>query len=197
MIRQPVLFRAFSALVVSLLFAVALPGVALAEAGFQFGVPNRNFPDDEDVNGMRASLLWGKNRKTSGFDLGLFSVSQTEVRSGLAIVGGISRVTGKSDGAVALSFMNYHTGEDSGANLAFVNMVNDTRNAFNMGFVQIAQGETAADLGALNISKKSKFQIGFVNITEQIDGLQIGFINMAENGFFPFFPLFNYAKQPD
>ena len=46
-----------------------------------------------------------------------------------------------------------------------------------------------------NVSKKSQFQIGFINITEEITGFQLGFINMAENGFFPFFPFFNYAKK--
>ena len=185
-------------LFVSLLaFALIVPGAAFAEAGFQLGVPDRNFPDDESVNGMRVSIFWGKNQQTSGFDLGLFSVSQTHVRSGFALVGGISRVTGKSDGAANLAFMNYHTGEDRGANLAFLNIVNDTRNAFNLGFVQIADGQTSADLGALNVSKRSNVQVGFVNITERIDGFQLGILNMAENGFFPFFPFFNYPKKAD
>ena len=105
--------------VLSLAFALIVPGAAFADADFQLGVPGRNFPDDESVDGMRLSILWGKNQQTSGFDLGLFSVSQAHVRSGFALVGGISRVTGKSDGAANLSFMNYHSGEDRGANLAF------------------------------------------------------------------------------
>ena len=183
--------------VLSLAFALIVPGAAFADADFQFGVPGRNFPDDESVDGMRVSILWGKNRQTSGFDLGFFSVSQTHVRSGFALVGGISRVTGRSDGAANLSFMNYHSGEDRGANLAFVNMVNDTRGAFNLGFVQIAQGQTSVDVGALNVSKRSNFQVGFVNVTDRIDGFQLGFLNVAENGIFPVFPLFNYPKKAD
>jgi len=183
--------------VLSLAFALIVPGAAFADADFQLGVPGRNFPDDESVDGMRVSILWGKNQQTSGFDLGLFSVSQAHVRSGFALVGGISRVTGRSDGAANLSFMNYHSGEDRGANLAFVNMVNDTRNAFNLGFVQIAKGQTSVDVGALNVSKRSNFQVGFVNVTDRIDGFQLGFLNMAENGIFPVFPLFNYPKKAD
>lgn len=107
----------------------------------------------------------------------------------------MSRVTEKSDGAVALSLINFHSGSDRGANLAFVNMLNNTKDAFNLGFIQIAEGETSADLGGLNISKKSRIQIGFVNITQEITGFQFGFLNMAENGFFKFFPIFNYAKK--
>ncbi len=181
---------------VLLVFSLLVPATALAEAGFQFGIPNRNFPEDESVNGMRLSFLWGNNQETSGFDLGLFSVSQTQTRSGLALIGGVSRVTGNTDGAANFSFMNYHSGRDQGLNAAFINMVNNTEDAFNLGFVQIAQGRTSVDLGGLNISKQSDVQIGFINITDQIDGFQFGFINMAENGFFKFFPIFNYAKQP-
>ena len=140
--------------------------------------------------------MWGNNQETSGFDLGLFSVSQTQTRSGFALIGGVSRVTGNTDGAANFSFMNYHSGRDQGLNAAFINMVNNTEDAFNLGFVQIAQGRTSVDLGGLNISKQSDVQIGFINITDQIDGFQFGFINMAENGFFKFFPIFNYAKQP-
>ncbi len=181
----------------TLVLGVVLPGAALAETGFQLGLPDRNFPDDDDVKGMRVTLLWGANRKTSGFDLGLFSVAQTDVRSGVALVFGVSRVTEQVDGAVSLSLMNYHTGRDSGFNMAFLNMVNDSSNALNIGFAQIAKGATAVDLGALNVSKKSKFQIGFVNITQEIDGFQFGLVNMADNGFLPFFPFFNYAKRSD
>lgn len=181
------------------LVAIALfllvPSLAAAETGFQFGVPDRNFPDDPAVSGMRLSLLWGNNERMSGFDLGIFSVSQTRVRTGFALVGGMSRVTEKSDGAVALSFINYHSGTDTGANLAFINMLNNTKGAFNSGLIQIAEGETSVDIGGINVSKKSQVQIGFVNVTQEITGFQFGFLNMAENGFFPFFPIFNYAKK--
>jgi len=183
--------------ILPLCFALVLlaPSLAFAETGFQFGVPDRNFPDDPEVSGMRLSILWGNNERTSGFDLGLFSVSQTRVRTGLALVGGMSRVTGSSDGAVALSFINYHSGSDTGANIAFINMLNDTKGAFNSGLIQIAKGETSVDLGGINVSKKSQVQIGFVNVTQEITGFQFGFLNMAENGFFKFFPIFNYPKR--
>ena len=182
-------------LIVIFALSLFLPGVAAADAGFQLGVPNRNFPDEPAVNGMRVSFLWGKNERTKGFDLGLFSLSETTTQSGVALIGGIHRVTGNSEGALSLSLMNYHSGEDRGANLAFINILGDTPGAFNTGLIQIAEGETLFDLGGINVSKKSQFQVGFVNVTQEITGLQFGFLNMAENGFFKFFPIFNYPKK--
>lgn len=168
---------------------------AAAETGFQLGVPNTNVPNDPNVSGMRVSFIWGKNRSTNGFDLGVLSMSETSQLSGLALVGGVSKVTGRMDGGVSLCILNYHTGSDSGVNGAFINLLNDAGNAFNTGFIIYAKGATLADLGGVNISKSSTVQIGFVNITKRIKTFQFGFINMAENGFFPIFPVFNFPKQ--
>ena len=122
-------------------------------------------------------------------------MSETSHLSGLALVGGVSKVTGSMDSGVAFSLVNYHTGSDSGVNGAFINLLNDTSHAFNTGFVIIAKGNTLVDLGGVNVSRSSTVQIGFVNITKQIKSFQFGFINMAENGFLPIFPVFNFPKQ--
>ena len=174
---------------------ILFSNAAAAETGFQLAVPSRNVPDDPQVNGMRFSFLYGKNRSTHGLDVGLLSVSETSELSGLALVGGVSKVTGRMFSGVAFSLVNYHTGSDSGVNGAFINLLNDAGNAFNTGFVTIARGATLVDLGGVNVSKSSTAQIGFVNITKQIKSFQFGFINMAENGFLPMFPVFNFPKQ--
>jgi hypothetical protein len=173
---------------------ILFANVAGAATGFQLGVPNANVPKDPNVNGMRVSFVWGKNASTRGFDLGIFSLSETSTLSGLALVGGVSKVTGQMDGGVALSLINYHTGTDRGVNGAFIVLVNQTPDAFNTGFVIVAQGETGVDLGGVNISNASTAQIGFINMTKRIKGFQFGFINMAENGFLPIFPVFNFPK---
>jgi hypothetical protein len=176
------------------LFLLAAPTLAAAETGFQLGVPNANAPSDPEVNGMRLSFLWGKNQRTRGLDIGLLSVSQTSRFSGVALVAGVSRVTDGMSSGVALSLVNYHSGRDSGMNGAFINILNDADGAFNTGFVTIAQGETLVDLGGINVSDSSTAQIGFINITKEIKSFQFGFVNMAENGFLPFFPIFNFPK---
>ena len=169
-------------------------GAAGATTPFQLGVPNANVPNDPHVNGMRLSFIWGKNSRTDGFDMGILSMSETSQLSGLALVGGVSKVTGGMDGGVAFSLLNYHTGSDSGVNGAFINLLNNA-NGFNTGFVQIAQGTTMVDLGGVNVSQSSTVQIGFINVTKRIKTFQFGFINMAENGFLPIFPVFNFPKQ--
>ena len=51
------------------------------------------------------------------------------------------------------------------------------------------------DLGGLNVSDSSSAQLGFLNITKKLTGVQIGFLNIAENGFLPMFPIFNFPKK--
>src|SRR4026207_560651 len=92
--------------------ARAAAGVPPAR-GFQLGIPNTNVPSDPHVTGMRLSFIWGKNSRQEGFDLGVLSMSETSTFSGLALVGGVSKVTGRMDGGVAFALINYHTGSDS------------------------------------------------------------------------------------
>lgn len=168
---------------------------ALAETGFQLGLPRLNVPNDPSVSGMRLSFVWGENQRTNGLDVGLLSLSETAGFSGVALVAGVSKVTGEMSSAVCFSLINYHTGTDSGMNAAFINLLNETPGAFNTGFVTIAKGTTMVDLGGVNMSKSSTAQIGFINITKEIKSFQFGFLNMAENGFLPIFPVFNFPKN--
>jgi hypothetical protein len=64
-----------------------------------------------------------------------------------------------------------------------------------VGFVNIADGATMVDVGGLNVSNRSTAQVGFINVTKQITGFQFGFLNIAENGFLPVFPIFNFPKN--
>ncbi len=176
------------------LFVVLYASTALAETGFQLAVPNVNLPDDPAVNGMRLSFLHGRNQSMSGFDLGVLSMSETHRMSGLALVAGIHRVNSEMDSGAVFSLVNYHRGRDSGLNGAFINLLHNTEGAFNIGFVNVASDATLADLGGFNMSKRSTAQIGFLNITKEIRSFQFGFLNMAENGFLPIFPIFNFPK---
>jgi len=167
-------------------------GAALADTGFQFAVPNLNLPSDPNVKGVRISLLHGENQSVRGLDFGVLSLSETSRASGVAFIGGVHYVKqGMSNGA-AFSLVNYHTGRDSGMNGGFVNVLNDTSHAFNVGFVTYAEGATLVDLGGINISRSSTVQIGFLNMTDRLESFQFGFLNMADNGFLPIFPVFNF-----
>ena len=174
---------------------VLVAGAAFAETGFQFAVPNANLPSDPNVKGVRISLLWGENQSTRGLDFGILSLSETSRASGVAFIGGVHYVKQRMSSGAAFSLVNYHTGNDSGMNGGFVNLLNDTTGAFNLGFITYAEGTTLVDLGGINISQSSTVQIGFLNMTDRLKGFQFGFLNMAENGFLPIFPVFNFPKN--
>jgi hypothetical protein len=167
---------------------------ALAGAPFEFTAPSLRLPDDPNVDGVRLSLFHGRNQGVRGFDLGLLSLSEASTFSGLSLVAGVHRVTGGMSGGAAFSLVNYHTGHDSGMNGAFINKLNNTENAFNVSFLNIADGTTQVDLGGLNMSNRSLVQLGFLNITNEIRSFQFGFLNVAKNGFLPVFPVINFPK---
>ena len=168
---------------------------AFADTGFQFAVPNANLPRDPNVKGVRISFLRGENQSTRGLDFGILSLSETTHASGVAFIGGVHHVKQDMSGGAAFSLVNYHTGRDSGMNGGFINVLNDTSGAFNLGFITYAEGATLVDLGGINISRGSTVQIGFLNMTKHLKSFQFGFLNMAENGFLPIFPVFNFPKN--
>jgi hypothetical protein len=176
------------------LAALLCASTAFADAAFQFTAPGLRVPNDPAVNGMRLSFLHGKATRVRGFDLGLLSWSEAADFSGVSVGAGINRITGRMSGGAAISLINYHTGSDAGLNAAFINKLNNTEDAFNVSFLNIADGTTQVDLGGLNMSARSTAQIGFVNVTRNIRAFQFGFLNIAENGFLPVFPVVNFPK---
>ena len=181
--------------IVPCLFFLACANLASAETAFQFAAPNHQSPADPNVNGVRFSILHGRNQSVRGLDLGLLSLSETSNLSGLSLVLGMSKVTGEMSGGAAISLFNLHTGSDTGVNAAFINRINSAENALNIGFVNIADSVTLVDVGGLNVSKRSAAQLGFINVTKEITSFQFGFLNIAENGFLPWFPIFNFPRN--
>lgn len=174
---------------------LALSGVALAETGAQFGAPGVRVPSDPNVNGFRFSILYGDNERMSGLDMGLVALSESASLDGVALVLGFHKLRGNMEGGAAFSFANFHGGSDSGLNAAFINKVNNSPEAVDFGFVNLADGHTMVDIGGVNVSGSSTAQLGFINVTSNIKGFQLGFINIAKNGFLPVFPFFNFAPQ--
>ena len=181
--------------VLCLVSVVLLAMPALAEVSFQFTLPGLRNPDDPNVDGFRLSILHGKAENVTGFDLGIFSLSESAKRSGFGLVFGIAKNTSSSAG-LSGAFINLHTGQSSGLNMGFVNSVKTLKDGgANLGMLNITEGFSAVDISGLAISNESNVQVGMVNITEKINHIQIGLLNFAENGFFPVFPLFNYPKK--
>ena len=168
---------------------------ASAQTAAQIAVAGARTPNDPDVNGFRLSFLYGENQKMSGVDFGVLSVSESAELSGIAFVLGIHKLTNGMTRGAAFSLINIHGGNDSGLNAAFINKVNNAKDAVAVGFLNIADGTTLVDIGGLNMAKSSTAQIGFINVADEITGFQFGFLNIAKNGFFPVFPIFNFPKK--
>jgi hypothetical protein len=187
---RPVLFTAL------LTFGILMTsGIASADATAQFAAGGFRGPDDPNVNGLRFVLLYGENDRMSGLDMGFLSLNESVNLSGVALVLGLHKLNGDMTGGAAFSLVNIHDGNDSGLNAAFFNKVNNAEGAVDLGFVNIADGTTLVDIGAVNMAKASTAQLGFINIATEIKGFQLGFINIAENGFLPVFPFFNFPKR--
>jgi hypothetical protein len=180
-------------LLLSTTLLVLLAPVASAGVPFQFAVPGFQAPAGEDVDGMRLVLLHGKNRTVNGLDLGFASFQESHDHSGFSFVLGVSQVTGSSSGC-ACSIVNIHSGSDTGLNAAIVNIVKSVAGGVNAAMLNLTDGSSGVDIGALSISRESNTQIGIVNQTGKINNVQIGLLNIAENGFYPVFPFFNYPK---
>lgn len=177
------------------LVLVSLTSPAYADVAFQFAAPNLRVPESSTVNGVRFSVIHGENQGQHGLDFGLLSMSETSNFSGLGLIFGISRVRTQMSGGAAFSFVNWHSGRDTGMNGAFINVLNNTEGAFNLGFVTVAADRTAVDLGGFNVSRSSTVQIGFINVTDRIESFQFGFLNVAKNGFLPVFPIVNFPRR--
>ncbi|MBD1576839.1 MULTISPECIES: VC2662 family protein [Vibrio] len=153
-----------------------------------------NAPAKNEVKGVRVSALHGQVDKVTGLDVSILGMSQTKDTVGvnIGLFFGGNRVTNSMTGA-SFGLFNIHDGDDLGANLSLVNITNNVRGA-NVSFVNYSEGNTMVDVGAASISDASTVQVGIFNMTKKIEGVQIGLINCAENGFFPCFPIVNFAK---
>lgn len=175
--------------------ALTLSGLTEAATPIQISLPGLNLPAAQQVEGARASLLYGRTSSVKGIDLPVFALSDVNNFTGLqlGIFFGAGRVRNQF-GGVAINALNWHDGQDTGVNLGFVNLTNNVK-GLNWGAVNIARGNALANVGLVNYAERTTFQIGFINATKHLDGLQIGLANYAENGIFPILPLINFKKS--
>lgn len=171
-----------------------LASPAVAETPAQFAAPGLRAPDDPIVNGIRFSVIVGRNESVRGVDFGLISMSETANLTGFSAILGVGKLNGNLEG-MATGIVNLHSGRDRGVNAAFFNQIHTLESGANIGFVNVSDDFTMVDIGGLNVSDSSTVQVGFINVTQRIKGVQIGFLNVASNGFLPVFPFFNFPKN--
>jgi hypothetical protein len=152
-----------------------------------------NAPNSESVAGVRLALFHGVTNEISGVDISVLGLSVTEKTAGVNVgFFGIANVTQDMKG-LSLGLVNWMQGNAAGANIGAINVTNNVKGA-NISAINYSTGNTMVDIGAVSISKRSTVQVGFVNITEKIEGVQLGLFNCAENGFLKCFPIINWAK---
>ncbi len=168
---------------------------AFATTPAQLSLPGSNIPYDQDVAGVRLSLLYGETSNVQGLDI-TFGLTEMDNFTGIEIapffLGG-NKINNEFKG-LAIGLLNWHEGQDTGVNWGGVNFVNNVNGA-NIGFLNITRGESLVDIGFVNYAESTSFQLGFVNATRHLNGLQVGLVNYAENGVFPVLPIVNFRKD--
>ncbi|MCK5780214.1 MAG: hypothetical protein KAH04_04300 [Psychrilyobacter sp.] len=160
--------------------------------GFQFNVLDNQMPAGQSVEGLRLNLLYGKTANVTGLDLNIFAIGETNNFTGvqLPIFWLGANIVNTQFTGVGFGLANIHKGQSTGAIFGLVNMTHNIM-GLQWGAANISTGKTTVDIGFVNISKGTTFQLGFFNMTEDLTGVQIGLINMAKTGFLPIFPFFN------
>ncbi len=160
----------------------------------QFSIFDFNAPDKSEVRGVRLAAIYGKSGSVTGIDFS-FGLSELDNMKGVSfpLLIGANRINNSMTG-LGIGIINLHQGSDKGVNLGLVNLTNDVQ-GLNGGLANISTGTTLADIGFINVSDTSTFQLAFFNKTEFLEGLQIGLLNCASNGFLPCFPIFNFAAD--
>jgi hypothetical protein len=170
--------------------------IANAAAPVQFSFFDFNAPKASEVTGVRFPAIYGKGGgDIKGIDFQLLAYSEMNSLTGVSfplLVVGANRISGEMNG-VSLGLFNWHEGQDTGVNWGAVNITNNVK-GLNLGLLNIADGHTVADVGMVNISESSNFQLSWVNVTQQLNGLQLGLVNCAKNGFLPCFIFFNFGQ---
>jgi hypothetical protein len=195
-LRSSVSATAIMVCIVSALL-LSSPASAADPAGVQFTFFDVNAPDTDQVKGVRFPTIYGKgNTNLVGWDIPILAWSELDSLQGVHwapwLISG-NHIRGDMTGVTA-SAVNWHEGQDTGLNIGFLNLTNNVK-GLNWAFVNVGQGYTVADVGLVNVSQKSNFQLSWVNVTQELDGLQIGLVNCAKNGFLPCFVLFNFSSK--
>ena len=132
------------------------------------------FKKEVPVYGLRLNLIYGVQTQVAGIDLGPFNETDSAMGLGVGVA-------------------NISLGAAFGLQVGVAAHVEEDFYGLQTGFANMVRGRIAgAQLGIVNRAEEGAgFQLGIVNQSKSIKGLQLGLININENGFLPFFPIFN------
>lgn len=167
-------------------------------------VPPVQFPpDDYDITGLRASVIYGKHRDVYGLDLGLIGNVTTGKFVGMSVSGlfnykmGVSTVTGIEFAGLA----NINKQKSNIVGLQIAGLTNYSSAASSVAGVQFSLANLTShtniygvQIGIYNRANSVYgLQIGVVNSAKNLHGLQIGLLNFHHTGLFYVSPILNFG----
>lgn len=188
-------------------FLVAFFGLgAIAEAAFTplsvNIVPPVQFPpEDFNITGLRASLLWGEHRSVYGIDLGVLGNVTNQEFVGLSASGlfNITRGTTNVIGLQLAGLWNDNKNKTSvyGLQLALGMNRNDASSVVNGLQFALVNLSSFTEIRGFQVGLYNSaqdvygFQIGLVNYAKSLHGVQIGLVNFNNKGPFEISPILN------
>ena len=149
---------------------------------FSLYCPLQVLDENEDVYGVRFTVLYGVNKSVVGFDFGMWSVTNG-YQYGVQANGITAYHSQDADGFTFAGIVNYTDRNSTGCNIGgFYNEVRHKMTGF----------QTA--LAAAKANHVSGVQLSLFNYCENLNGVQIGLINIYNNGTIPFTILFNIGN---
>ena len=144
--------------------------------------PAQVFDSERSVRGFRYSLFWGLNQDVSGLDISTLGNGANGTVRGVQWALLLNLVEQDFRGYQSALIVNRVGGDFSGYQGA---MVNATMGDF--------RGLQLACFGNDTRGHMRGVQLGLVNSAKDLKGLQLGLFNVNEDGFLPFFPVFNFG----
>lgn len=158
-------------------------------------------PDDFNVAGVRASVLWGQHRNVYGLDLGLIGNITEQDFVGVALSGGFNMTHGDTLAVIGqiAGVANYNSNKTRVIGVQGALVTNINRGESMVAGLQLALANHAPftniwglQAGLYNRALEVRgLQIGVVNICENLHGLQLGLINFNHKGTFAVSPFLN------
>ncbi|MBC7370250.1 MAG: hypothetical protein H7326_01720 [Bdellovibrionaceae bacterium] len=175
---------------------------ALSPISVNIAPPVQFPPSDFNVNGIRASVFWGRHRDVRGIDLAIGGNITEQSFTGIAVSGLFNYTKGTTD-AIGMQFAgltNINTSKTSVYGLQFALGANYNQAASEVWGVQLAALANVApftdiygfQIGLYNRAKDVYgLQIGLVNVADNLHGVQIGLANFNKKGPFEISPILN------
>lgn len=148
---------------------------------------NTHFGFNGGVEGLEiGGIVNLNNGNVNGVQIGGI-VNATNGESRGIIIAGISNISSKNAQGIHISgIANIHNGKSEGINIAGItNIAKDSVHGLQIsGNLNYAHnGVIGTQISHINITRKSMngFQLGFINMAQNLHGGQIGFINLADS----------------